>query len=125
MAKRFLSGVVAGVDPDLFDVLDRLHGGRGEKMDVGHQGHGAPAGGADTGADSLRQRAACTLGAVTRTISQPTSARAIDWRTVAATSWVSLVVIDWTRTGLEPPTPTEPTRTSRVGRRTVRKREAQ
>jgi hypothetical protein len=74
---------------------------------------------------SRRHRAAWTLGAVTRTISQPTSARATDWRTVAATSWVSLVVIDWTRTGLEPPTPTPPTATSRVGRRTVWKREAQ
>ena len=74
---------------------------------------------------SFKQRAACTFGAVTRTISQPTSARATDWRTVAATSWVSLVVIDWTRMGLEPPTPTLPTRTSRVARRTVWNREAQ
>ena len=74
---------------------------------------------------SLRQRAAWTLGAVTRTISQPTSARAIDCRTVAATSCVSLVVIDWMRIGFAPPTPTPPTLTSRVGRRTVWKREAQ
>ena len=74
---------------------------------------------------SLRQRAAWTLGAVTRTISQPTSARAIDWRTVASTSWVSLVVIDWTRIGFVPPTPTQPTDTSRVGRRTVWNLEAQ
>jgi hypothetical protein len=65
---------------------------------------------------SCRQRAA-TFGAVMRTISQPTSARAIDWRTVAAMSWVSLVVIDWMRTGFDPPTPTEPTITSTVGRR--------
>ena len=70
-------------------------------------------------------RAACTLGAVTRTISHPTSARAIDWRTVAATSCVSLVVIDWTLTGFLPPTATPPTSTSRVGRRTVWNREAQ
>jgi len=74
---------------------------------------------------SFRQRAAWTLGAVTRTISQPTSASATDWRTVAATSWVSLVVIDWTLIGLPPPTPTDPTDTSRVGRRTVRNLEAQ
>ena len=68
---------------------------------------------------------AATLGAVIRTISQPTSASAIDCRTVAATSWVSDVVIDCTRIGWTPPTPTSPTRTSRVGRRTVWKREVQ
>ena len=74
---------------------------------------------------SRRHFAAATLGAVMRTISQPTSARAMDCRTVAATSCVSLVVIDWTRTGLAPPTPTAPTITSTVGRRTVWKRDAQ
>ena len=71
---------------------------------------------------SRRQRAAATLGAVTRTISQPASASAIACRTVAATSCVSLVVIDCSRSGCAPPTPTEPTRTSRVARRRVRKR---
>jgi hypothetical protein len=74
---------------------------------------------------SFRQRAAWTFGAVTRMISQPTSASATDCRTVASTSWVSLVVIDWIRMGLDPPTPTEPTSTSRVARRTVRNLEAQ
>jgi hypothetical protein len=74
---------------------------------------------------SLRHRAAATLGAVTRTISQPTSASATDCLTVAATSCVSLVVIDWMRTGFAPPTPTPPTLTSRVARRTVWNRDAQ
>jgi hypothetical protein len=44
---------------------------------------------------------------------------------VAATSCVSLVVMDWIRIGFEPPTATEPTQTSRVIRRTVWNREAQ
>jgi hypothetical protein len=74
---------------------------------------------------SRRQRAAATLGAVMRTISHPTSASAIDCRTVAATSCVSLVVIDCTRSGCAPPTPTPPIMTSTVGRRTVAKRDAQ
>ncbi len=74
---------------------------------------------------SLRQRAAWTLGAVTLTISHPISASAMDCLTVPATSCVSLVVIDWIRTGFIPPTPTEPMRTSRVSRRTVWKREPQ
>ena len=73
---------------------------------------------------SRRHCAAWTFGAVMRTISQPTSARAMHWRTVAATSCVSLVVIDWRRIGCCAPTPTVPTMTSAVGRRTVRKREA-
>jgi hypothetical protein len=64
-----------------------------------------------------RHFAAATLGAVMRTISQPTSARAMDCFTVAAMSWVSLVVIDWMRTGWVPPTPTAPTITSTVRRR--------
>ena len=46
-------------------------------------------------------------------------------RTVAAMSWVSLVVIDCTRIGLDPPTPTEPTFTSTVRRRRVWKRDRQ
>ena len=74
---------------------------------------------------AFRHLAAWTFGAVTRTISQPTSASATDCRTVASTSCVSLVVIDWIRTGLDPPTPTPPTRTSRVTLRTVWNREAQ
>jgi hypothetical protein len=68
---------------------------------------------------SFRHLAAATLGAVMRTISQPTSASAIDCLTVAATSCVSLVVIDWMRMGWRAPTPTPPTLTSRVRRRTA------
>jgi len=41
---------------------------------------------------------------------------------VAPTSWVSVVVMDWIRMGWLPPTPTEPTWTSRVSRRRVAKR---
>ena len=72
-----------------------------------------------------RHFAAGTLGAVMRTISHPTSASAMHCPTVAAMSSVSLVVIDWRRIGFEPPTPTPPTFTSTVGRRTVWKRDAQ
>jgi hypothetical protein len=88
-------------------------------MDVGDERDVAEAGGGELRADVRRHFAAATLGAVMRTISQPTSARAMDCFTVAAMSWVSLVVIDWMRTGWVPPTPTEPTITSWVRRRTV------
>ena len=74
---------------------------------------------------SLRHWAAGTLGAVIRTISQPTSASAMLCLTVALMSCVSLVVIDCRRIGLAPPTPTVPTFTSMVGRRTVWNRDAQ
>ena len=74
---------------------------------------------------SLSAAAAALLGAVTRMISQPASARRIHWPNVAATSSVSDVVIDCRRSGLVPPTPTLPTITTRVRRRTVRWREGQ
>ena len=66
-----------------------------------------------------RHFAAGTLGAVIRTISQPTSASAMHCRTVRSTSCVSLVVIDCRRSGFAPPIPTAPTFTSTVWRRTV------
>src|SRR5262245_53304376 len=63
---------------------------------------------------SLRTAASSFLGTVTRTISQPASSRRWIWATVASTSLVSGVVIDWTQIGLSPPTTLSPTRTSRV-----------
>ena len=74
---------------------------------------------------SFRHFAAAMFGAVIRTISQPTSASAIDCRTVAAMSCVSLVVIDCSRIGCAAPTPTLPTITSQVWRRMVRNLDAQ
>jgi len=94
-------------------------------MNVRHEGNVREPGRGELRADLLEAPGGRDIGAVTRTISQPTSASAIDCRTVAATSCVSLVVIDCTRMGLVPPTPTPPIMTSLVGRRTVRKREAQ
>lgn len=64
-----------------------------------------------------RQRASAGVGVVTRTISQPAPTRRSIWATVAEMSLVSVVVIDWARIGLSPPTPTSPTITTRVGRR--------
>ena len=62
-------------------------------------------------------RASSTVGAVMRTISHPAATRRSLWATVAAVSMVSVVVMDCTRMGCWPPTPTSPTMTTRVGRR--------
>src|SRR5437660_11420723 len=55
---------------------------------------------------------------VTRTSSLPARANSATWRAVAATSAVSVLVIDWTTTGWE-----EPTATASMGVVTVRRRE--
>jgi len=39
------------------------------------------------------------VGAVMRTISQPASTRRMVWASVDSTSWVRVVVMDWTRMG--------------------------
>ena len=64
-----------------------------------------------------RFAASFTVGAVMRTISQPTAASSIVCAIDASVSIVSQVIIDWTRIGFAPPTPTPPTITSRVTRR--------
>jgi hypothetical protein len=56
----------------------------------------------------------------TRTISQPARARASIWARVASASRVSVLVMDWTRTGLSPPMPTPPTDRERVLERGAR-----
>src|SRR5215470_9559599 len=58
--------------------------------------------------------AAAAVFTVTRTSSEPASARALTWATVAATSAVSVLVIDWTTIGAPPPMTTSPTRAARV-----------
>src|SRR5258707_3483100 len=57
------------------------------------------------------------VGAVIRTISQPTATRSSVCWIQASVSIVSQVNIDWTRIGFGPPTPIFPTFTSRVWRR--------
>ena len=52
-----------------------------------------------------------------RTISQPTATSSSVCAIDAAVSIVSQVIIDWTRIGFAPPTPTWPIITSRVRRR--------
>jgi hypothetical protein len=52
-----------------------------------------------------------------RTISQPTSASSFVCAMDASVSIVSQVIIDCTRIGFAPPTPTPPIITSRVTRR--------
>src|SRR6266513_5033141 len=64
-----------------------------------------------------RLRESFTVGAVMRTISQPTFANSIVCWIDISVSIVSHVIIDWTRIGLVPPIPILPTRTSRERRR--------
>src|SRR5215470_13441662 len=61
--------------------------------------------------------AASSRSTVTRTISEPARASAATWATVAATSPVSVLVIDWTTMGAPPPTITPPTSTATELRR--------
>ena len=66
---------------------------------------------------NCRFAASFTVGAVMRTISQPTAARSIVCLMDASVSIVSQVIMDCTRTGLTPPTATFPIWTTRVLRR--------
>src|SRR3990170_8992284 len=58
---------------------------------------------------SERADAASASGTATRTISHPASSSRFIWETVASTSRVSVLVIDWTMTGAPPPIKTLPT----------------
>src|SRR5882724_2763478 len=62
-------------------------------------------------------RAASSVFTVTRTSSLPAACRARTCAAVAATSAVSVLVIDWTTIGWALPTSTPPTLTGTVGRR--------
>ena len=53
--------------------------------------------------------ASLSRGTATRTSSQPASAMRPIWASVASTSLVSVLVIDWTTTGAPPPIGTPPT----------------
>jgi hypothetical protein len=55
--------------------------------------------------------ASSLFGTATRTTSHPAEASAAICAVVAATSWVFVVVIDWTTTGAPPPIWTPPTST--------------
>ena len=61
--------------------------------------------------------ASFTVGAVMRTISQPTATRSSVCWMDASVSIVSQVIMDCTRTGFSPPMATLPAWTTRVGRR--------
>src|SRR5579871_5170110 len=63
--------------------------------------------------------AAASVFTVTRTSSEPARASSITWLTVATTSAVSVLVIDWTTIGLDPPTGTPPTLTATEARRFI------
>src|SRR5919108_4074070 len=67
----------------------------------------------------FRARASSQWGTATRTISQPAATNAAICWSVAFTSAVFVVVIDWTRIGASPPTSTQPTRTWRDRRRSA------
>src|SRR6516165_5872762 len=56
--------------------------------------------------------AASSRSTVMRTISEPARASAATWAAVACTSAVSVLVINWTMIGAEPPTITPPTFTA-------------
>ena len=53
--------------------------------------------------------AAARLGTATRTIWHPAAASRRIWATVASTSWVGVLVMDWMDTGAPPPTGRPPT----------------
>src|SRR5438128_10200600 len=65
----------------------------------------------------LSASASSQWGTATRTISHPAATRAAICWSVALTSAVFVVHIDWTRTGASPPTSTQPTLISRDARR--------
>ena len=66
-----------------------------------------------------RASAASASGTATRTMSQPAASRRRIWATVAATSGVGVLVMDWTVTGAPPPTATPPTVIARVALRRI------
>ncbi len=66
---------------------------------------------------SGRASASSCDGTATRTMSQPVAVSSAICCSVALTSEVSVVVIDWTEIGASPPTATEPTLIWRVLRR--------
>ena len=63
---------------------------------------------------SARFWASFILGAVILIYSQPDSIMRIDCSTVALVSIVFVVVMDWIRIGLRPPSGVSPIKTSRV-----------
>jgi hypothetical protein len=67
----------------------------------------------------LSASASSQCGTATRTISHPVATNAAICCSVAFTSAVLVVVIDWIRTGASPPTSTQPTRTLRDVRRSM------
>ena len=71
-------------------------------MDVGDEGIWMP--------DLISEMAAAAFlsTTATRMISHPAFSRRRIWSTVAATSRVSVLVMDWTDTGAPPPTATGP-----------------
>ena len=58
---------------------------------------------------SFSASASSWRGHATRTMSQPVAVSSAICCSVALTSWVLVVVMDWTDTGESLPTPTEPT----------------
>lgn len=58
---------------------------------------------------SFRARAASMSGTAQRMMSQPRSASFRIWASVAAASWVFVLVMDWTAIGASPPIFTPPT----------------
>src|SRR5690242_2570980 len=66
---------------------------------------------------ALSASASSQCGTATRTISHPAATRAAICWSVAFTSAVFVVHIDWTRIGASPPTSTQPTVTFLEGRR--------
>ncbi len=94
----FRVGVIARIDPDFLDPFRRFHRGFRFEMDVGHNRHIAAAL-AQTFDDVFEIAASFTVGAVMRTISQPTVASSIVCAIDASVSIVSHVIIDWTRIG--------------------------
>ena len=109
-------GVIPRVDPNFFDPLRRLHGGFRFEMNVGHDRHVAAAA-AQTAHDMFQIRRVLDRRRGDSHDLAPAAASSIVWAIDASVSIVSHVIIDWTRIGFAPPTPTPPIITSRVTRR--------
>ena len=117
--KLLLINEIARINTNLLHPFGSLHRGIRLEVDIGHQRHMA------TGSAQFREifsklAAYALVWAVRRIISHPASASSKASFTRASVSRVSDVSMDWIRMGLEPPTPTFPTMTSRVTRRVYR-----
>ena len=110
---------ILGADVDVLVDIDKRHGSYEVEIHCEARGTWQPAA-RNSRAIFSKLAAYALVWAVRRIISHPASASSKASFTQASVSRVSDVSMDWIRMGLEPPTPTFPTMTSRVTRRVYR-----